>query len=478
MALIALVAGFLAHERVTFDRAAWLADYDQLRSQISRNYANLLWVMEHRNLDPVALHQETLQALNEARTDRAARAAIGSFLAAFQDGHLRIDRIPLSRRLETLFISETNALPAHTTADKACAALGFYDDSDGLTFESPDLFALNSPDNSFAAATFRVGGHSLGMVRISSFDTKRYEGACRRAWRSQIGARPCDTACVEAFVNASVPNQLLAEYSAQVRDLARAGVEMLVVDLTGNGGGTDWVEPAARIVARKPLSCAPVAFVKGPHWTKTFSEIAGKIEQDIGAGDMPDIPLLQLARGRALELRDRAHETCTLDSLWTKQDRPTCSNLVEDTPYSACGLMGPLLPGSVARATSRDALFHGLGYTYEEGVFGGEVAVLVDGRTASAAEYFAAILADNDSATILGQLTSGVGCGYTNGGAGVTLSHSGLVIAMPDCQRRRKDASNEMAGITPDVAVDWKDRDGTAVRWAKLTSALTLLLAE
>jgi hypothetical protein len=221
-----------------------------------------------------------------------------------------------------------------------------------------------------------------------------------------------------------------------------------------------------------------VAFIKGPHWTKAFNDIAGKVEKDIGSGFMPDIPLLQLARGRALELRDRADAVCALDSLWTKQGSPTCSNLVEDTPYSACGLMGPLPPGSASRATSRDALFHGLGYAYEEGVFGGKVAVLVDGGTASAAEYFAAILADNDAATVLGQLTYGVGCGYTNGGAGVTLSHSGLVIAMPDCQRRRKDGSNEMAGITPDVTVDWKNGDSEAARWVKLTTALTPLFTE
>ena len=165
IALVALVAGFLAHERFTFDHDAWLADYDQLRGHVSRNYANLLWVMEHRDLDPVALHQATLRALGEAHTDRAARAAIGSFLGAFQDGHLRINRTPLSRRLETLFTSEADALPANTTPEKACAALGFHDDTDGLTFASPDLAPLNTPDNSFAAATFRLGDQPAELSR-------------------------------------------------------------------------------------------------------------------------------------------------------------------------------------------------------------------------------------------------------------------------------------------------------------------------
>jgi hypothetical protein len=479
IALIALAAGFLVHERLTFDRDAWLADYDQLRAYVSRNYANLLWVMEHRGLDPAALHHATLQELKEARTDRAAKKAIRSFVAAFQDGHFRVSGSPLSRRVEALFTSVAKTIPAGTAAEKACAALGFEDDTDGLSFDSAELQALSTPPNSFPAATFRLRDQTVGIVRISIFDTRRYLGACHRAWRSNVGERQCDAACAENFINTTVPNQLLAEFSAQVRELDRAGAKTLAVDITGNGGGTDWVEPAARIVTKAPLTCASVAFVKGPHWTKIFSELAEKIEKDRSALEAPaDITLLEEAHRRALDFRARANAACDLDALWTEGGAPSCSNLADDPAYSACGLMGPLPQGSVPRAVSRGALFQGLGYSYEEGVFGGRVAVLVDGGTASAAEYFAAILADNDSATVLGQRTFGVGCGYTDGNEGVILANSGLEIVMPDCQRRRRDGTNEMAGITPDVPVDWKDGDSDAERWAKLTTGLAPLLTE
>lgn len=478
-ALIAFAGAFLLYERLTFDREAWLADYDQLRSYVSRNYANLLWVTEHRGLDLAALHQATLEDLNAATTDRAAGKAIRSFVAGFQDGHFRVRGSPLSRRLETLFMSAAETLPAGTTPEKACAALGFTDDTDGLTFDSAELRALDTPANSFAAATFRQGGQTIGLVRISIFDTKRYLGACHRAWRTRAAEGQCDAVCVENFINTIVPNQLLAEFSAQVRGLERAGARTLVVDITGNGGGTDWVEPAARIVANTPLECAAVAFTKGSHWTETFSAMVEKIEKDVSAADTPaDIALLEEARIRALDLGNGARAACDLDALWTAGETPVCSNLVEDVTYSACGLMGRLPQGTLPRAVSRDALFDGLRYDYEEGIFAGRVAVLVDGGTASAAEYFAAILSDNDSADILGQRTFGVGCGYTTGNDGVTLTNSGLQIVMPDCQRRRRDGTNEMAGVTPDVAVDWKEDDSDAERWAKLTSALALLLAE
>jgi len=137
--LVALAAGYFVFERLAFDRAAWLADYDQLRTHISRNYANLLWGIDHKGVDPVALHQTTLTAIEAAQTDRAARAAIVSFVSAFQDGHFCINRVRLSDRLERLSSNQTDEVAADTPSDEASAALGFRDDVDGLTFSSPDL---------------------------------------------------------------------------------------------------------------------------------------------------------------------------------------------------------------------------------------------------------------------------------------------------------------------------------------------------
>jgi hypothetical protein len=478
VAALLIAAAYLVWERIKFDRDGWLTDYDQLRTHVSRNYANLLWAIEHRDIDPAALHQATLQKLQDARTDRAARAAIASFVSAFQDGHFRIARTRLSDRLESLFSSEADEVAGGTPADKACAALGFSDETEGLAFENSGMRLLATPDNSFAAGTFQVGDKTAGMLRIPIFDQRRYLPACERAWRAHVGERACDGGCVRTFVDAVVPNQLLSELAAQVRALNEADAQLLVVDVTGNGGGTDWVEPAARMVAGKSLGCAQVSFIKGPHWMKTFSGITAKIDEDLAASHNPgDVALLQVARRRAQDFADRASATCTLDALWTKAEAPACSNLVEDPSHTACGLMGPLPKDSLSRATSRDALFHGLAFDYDEGVFSGPVAVLIDDGTASAAEYFAAILADNEAATLIGERTYGVGCGYTSGGVSVLLTHSALRIMMPDCQRLRRDGTNEMAGISPHIAFDWQEAGSDAERWAKLTAALAPLMA-
>jgi C-terminal processing protease CtpA/Prc len=101
--------------------------------------------------------------------------------------------------------------------------------------------------------------------------------------------------------------------------------------------------------------------------------------------------------------------------------------------------------------------------------------VLVDKDTWSAAEYFAALLQDNHAATIVGELTGGAGCGYTNGGIPTQLKNSKAEVQMPDCVRLRADGSDEVSGITPDVLVPWAKRDSAYQRVRKLMTTLNIV---
>jgi len=97
---------------------------------------------------------------------------------------------------------------------------------------------------------------------------------------------------------------------------------------------------------------------------------------------------------------------------------------------------------------------------------------LVDRETWSAAEYFAALLQDNQAATVVGELTGGAGCGYTDGGIPTKLKNSGARLKMPDCVRFRADGSNEVNGITPDVLVPWAEHNSGFQHVKKLLVAL------
>lgn len=480
---------FLAWERLTFDRAGWIADYEQLRAHVSTHYANLLWVIRERQVDPVALNASVLRQLQEASTDREARAAIASFVDPFHDGHYRLHRVKLSKRLEAWWANlgrdehgdqGPSSLSADTSAEEACTALGFHEDSGGLRFgllEDPAFRALEDPENAFSAGVIDLQGSKLGIVRIPIFDEQRYRAVCLRTWRrhrDQLKGS-CNQECLDDFAYVAVPNQLLADLSARARALKERRVDWLVVDITRNGGGTDWVDPATRLFTRQDLVCPRLSFIRGPHWAGRLEEKLKEVEEDLRADRSPtDAALLKEARGRLQRLAHQAGLPCDLGSIWTRPSPPTCSNLVEGEHY-ACGLFGHLPAGSLQGARTRTTLFNGLGYAYEQGVYDGRLAVLIDGWTASASEHFAAMLADHKAAVLVGQRTHGSGCGFTNGGVPAILRHSGLRIDMPDCQRSRRDGTNELAGIAPDVPVDWTRDEDDASRRAKLFQALRRL---
>jgi hypothetical protein len=197
------------------------------------------------------------------------------------------------------------------------------------------------------------------------------------------------------------------------------------------------------------------------------------LDRDLARADLPeaDRRLLTEARERLARLAAEARPACSRDALWTKAGVTKACPGVLRMPGS-CGLAGYLPPDSLPEVNSRQLLFKALGYRYEEGLYTGPLTVLVDARTASAAEYAAAMWKDSAGARVVGTRTNGSGCGYMNGGVPAVLKHSGLRVAMPDCVRYRKDGTNELEGLTPDIAVPWSFLDSPEARAAKWMDAL------
>src|SRR3954465_2972619 len=52
-----------------YDPAPWRADYAGLREALGAGYANFEWMLAHRGIDPYALNQRTLAAIEAARSD-------------------------------------------------------------------------------------------------------------------------------------------------------------------------------------------------------------------------------------------------------------------------------------------------------------------------------------------------------------------------------------------------------------------------
>ncbi len=82
------------------------------------------------------------------------------------------------------------------------------------------------------------------------------------------------------------------------------------------------------------------------------------------------------------------------------------------------------------------------------------------------------MLQDNWAATVVGIPTAGAGCGYTNGGIPVRLKMTGARVKVPDCVQFRRDMSNMVEGVTPDVLVPWRSYDAPSQRAARAETAL------
>src|SRR5688572_26730931 len=86
--------GWIIQDRATFNRDAWLADFEQLKTATEQSYANLKWSRDAKQIDLVTLNTKTIQELNTAASNSAARKALAGFINGFNDGHFHIESGP------------------------------------------------------------------------------------------------------------------------------------------------------------------------------------------------------------------------------------------------------------------------------------------------------------------------------------------------------------------------------------------------
>jgi hypothetical protein len=118
----------------------------------------------------------------------------------------------------------------------------------------------------------------VGVLRISIFVPHGAPQLCRSAL-AELKIRPdqdCDERCADAILTRTY-DKLTHSLQDQLRALQAAGAKQLLVDITSNGGGSEWVEAAARIVSPRPLSSERAGFVRGEHWSKYWRELANTL---------------------------------------------------------------------------------------------------------------------------------------------------------------------------------------------------------
>ncbi|MDE2091931.1 MAG: hypothetical protein KGJ08_08535 [Gammaproteobacteria bacterium] len=449
-----------------FDPAPWQQDFSQLLAAMSEHYANLEWAIKGRHMDLVKLREATQTKLSRAHSDAEARAILEYFVAAFGDGHLQIEW------------PRTAAAGSRDHDDEhrdLCQRLGYssVDNHPGLNLSALPQFTAVAGKEAvfFPGGLLEISAHrKVGVIRIGLFAESGYPQACEAVVHT-LGldtTATCNSACQDR-IQLQVANFLTAALARRAAVLRKAGATSLLVDITDNGGGDNWVEAPPRELSPVPLRESRYAFVKSGHWTKDLESRLKDVDTDLAHHRSPR-QVLTLARRHLLQAIDESRHPCDRSSVW--QDRTLqCSQLVKGILYTAA-MVPYAKPGSYAGLASRDVLYDPLRYDYTESPDRLPLYVAVDENTWSAAEYFAAILQDNHAAAIIGVPTGGAGCGYTNGGIPTILTHSRAVVKMPDCVRIRADGTDAVDGVTPDILVPWARQDSPFQHASKLLAAL------
>lgn len=183
-AILATSAAAAGAARPSFDRKAWREDYSTLKRELEHSYSHLAWAASPASgVDLPSLDRRTRMALDSARSDADAAAALVGFVAAFHDGHFA----PVVTPEPDGASPEPSPRASDNDANSACAAFGYSPATRvafSLPFESLDGFRLQSDGlaRAFRSGTIVVGERRFGMVRIPRFRPAEYPALCLAAW--------------------------------------------------------------------------------------------------------------------------------------------------------------------------------------------------------------------------------------------------------------------------------------------------------
>jgi len=433
-----------------------------MREAFSTKYANLPWLLEEREFDLDGAFARAERLLAAARSDADAVAILNRLVQRIADGHVALNWPRPSAP------PAPNAAPAAppTPAD-FCRARG-YDAGQASPGLAPALTGYTPLDSNpvLPAGTFTSAGTRYGILRIGIFGPHGFPTLCTDA----VAAlpipldRPCDETCDNRIVTHAY-RRLTAAMIERLTALRAAGAEILLVDITGNGGGSEWTEAAARMVTPRPLQSARMAFVRGEHWAGTWGRLEERLRAFAADAASPAERTRLLAwAAEAAAAKAEAQRRCP------PTGDPACPWL--GSAGFSTGLVGRARQGEFLDKEWGPWIFNAGQHPYREGAWRGPVMVLTDGETWSAAEQFAALLQDNRAALLVGARTGGSGCGHTWGGTPTRLPNSGATLTLPDCARLRADGSNEVRGIIPDHLLAWRANDGRTFRGRMLEAAL------
>ncbi len=399
-------------------------------------------------VDLPALERRTREAIVAAKTDEDVVGALRAFVAGMHDGHL-------SERPFLAPSAEAAPDPPPATLDPAdpasgCAALGFAPPAAAAfsaPFESlPDVKLLSDGMSTpFRLALVRLpGGDKVGVIRIPAFRARSSPAACVAAWQSLVaagGALTADKICQGA------QDAWLAALADDLHRLRAEGARAVLVDVGNNSGGDDSGDWIVRLFTTKPVLSSRLLVSSAPAGKAYIDEELAALDEVPGGTANPAVAQAQASfrTARATLENDR----CDLSWVWRERRAWASVGCTRLTPVGyASGPLRILPTGQSPGAAA--ALYWPSKVSRYAAAWDGPVTVLIDGKSYSSAEMFAAEMQDNHVARLVGVRTGGDGCGFMGESPALVLTNMRLRLRIPNCVRLRADGTDEVRGVSPD----------------------------
>ena len=330
LALVAIVLAVGAWDVATYDRAAWLSDYARVKRDMAQGYANLDWMVEKRGIDLVALDRDTAAALHNAHSRVRAFIALRRFVRAFADPHLRMQPGERGESTEAEFASAVSSMettPVDIPAGSDCVAAG-YEEGDHAFGLPVDRLPGWRPVRGGDFPSGLIG--DTGVLRVAQFGENRYLGACQAVFRPGIGDRALQLA---------VRARQQALLTKTIAELRARGARRLLVDVTGNGGGSEWVSEVIALMTDRTLR-REEARMAGPACDRSAVWQGKRGPCPVYSDDPADLSTLQGTgawRGPVLVAADTGTGSAAEDFVVWLQQNGVAKVVGERTAGAGCG---------------------------------------------------------------------------------------------------------------------------------------------
>ena len=367
LTLCAVLFAASADAQQTFDPKPWLADLEQMRAALMTRYANIEWLITDRGADLDDYFARASERIANAQDAGSARAAFDGLVRRLGDGHIQIEWPQPA----------APSVPVHDV----CSEAGYNAAKFGAPVASLMYGYRQIETGSFPAGIVNVGERRIGVLKIGLFSAEGMPALCRSALTALKIApdAPCDDKCQERVAK-ETEARMNDDFIAALEALNASHIDALLLDLTGNGGGSEWAEAAARMVTPMRLKSERIAFVRGAQWSREFASAEADLRKAAKTASPRDRAFLLRLADAAKAKRAIAETPCAA---------PDC---VLGDGFYASGLVDSADPTTLEGKPWAADVFTPMEHPYREGIWRGPLLVLVDGETWSAAEEFAAVL--------------------------------------------------------------------------------------